>query len=35
MDAVFRKYIPTNPPARTTLQVIQQQLVQVQAVAVR
>jgi 2-iminobutanoate/2-iminopropanoate deaminase len=35
MDAVFRKYFPTNPPARTTLQVIQQQLVQVQAVAVR
>lgn len=35
MDAVFRKHFPKNPPARTTVQVIQQQLVQVQAVAVR
>lgn len=35
MDAVFREYFPKNPPARTTVQVIQDQLVQVQAVAVR
>ncbi len=35
MDAVFKEYFPKNPPARTTVQVIQQQLVQVQAVAVR
>jgi 2-iminobutanoate/2-iminopropanoate deaminase len=35
MDAVFKEHFPKNPPARTTVQVIQQQLVQVQAVAVR
>jgi enamine deaminase RidA (YjgF/YER057c/UK114 family) len=35
MNAVFKEYFPENPPARTTVQVIQQQLVQVQAVAVR
>jgi 2-iminobutanoate/2-iminopropanoate deaminase len=35
MNAVFRKYFPDNPPARTTLQVVQHQLEQVQVVAVR
>lgn len=35
MNAVFKEYFPTNPPAGTTLQVIQQQLEQVQVVAVR
>ena len=35
MDAVFKEYFPGNPPARTTVQVIQQQLEQVQVVAVR
>ncbi len=35
MNAVFKQYFPNNPPARTTVQVIQDQLVQVQAVAVR
>jgi 2-iminobutanoate/2-iminopropanoate deaminase len=35
MNAVFKEYFPKNPPARTTIQVIQDQLVQVQAVAVR
>ena len=35
MDAVFKEYFPKNPPARTTVQVIQQQIVQVQVVAVR
>jgi 2-iminobutanoate/2-iminopropanoate deaminase len=35
MDAVFKEYFPTNPPARTTVQVTQQQLEQVQVVAVR
>lgn len=35
MDAIFKETFPNNPPARTTLQVNQQQLVQVQAVAVR
>jgi 2-iminobutanoate/2-iminopropanoate deaminase len=35
MDAVFREYFPRNPPARTTVQVIQHQLQQVQVVAVR
>lgn len=35
MDALFREYFPKNPPARTTLQVNQQQLIQIQAVAVR
>jgi 2-iminobutanoate/2-iminopropanoate deaminase len=35
MNAVFKKYFPKNPPARTTVQVIQHQLEQVQVVAVR
>jgi 2-iminobutanoate/2-iminopropanoate deaminase len=35
MDAIFKEYFPHNPPARTTVQVIQQQLEQVQVVAVR
>lgn len=35
MNAVFKEYFPTNPPARTTVQVIQHQLEQVQVVAVR
>ena len=35
MNAVFQEYFPKNPPARTTVQVIQQQLEQVQVVAVR
>jgi 2-iminobutanoate/2-iminopropanoate deaminase len=35
MDAIFKEAFPKNPPARTTVQVNQQQLVQVQAVAVR
>jgi 2-iminobutanoate/2-iminopropanoate deaminase len=35
MNAVFREYFPRNAPARTTVQVLQQQLVQVQVVAVR
>jgi enamine deaminase RidA (YjgF/YER057c/UK114 family) len=35
MDKIFKEYFPSNPPARTTLQVSQQQLVQVQVVAVR
>jgi enamine deaminase RidA (YjgF/YER057c/UK114 family) len=35
MNALFMKFFPKNPPARTTLQVIQQQLEQVQVVAVR
>jgi enamine deaminase RidA (YjgF/YER057c/UK114 family) len=35
MDAIFKETFPNNPPARTTVQVNQQQLVQVQAVAVR
>ncbi|MDA1314032.1 MAG: RidA family protein [Acidobacteria bacterium] len=35
MDAVFKEYFPNNPPARTTLQVVQEQLEQVQVVAVR
>lgn len=35
MDSIFRDYFPQNPPARTTLQVHQQQEVQVQVVAVR
>jgi enamine deaminase RidA (YjgF/YER057c/UK114 family) len=35
MDAIFREYFPKNPPARTTVQVNQQQHIQVQAVAVR
>jgi 2-iminobutanoate/2-iminopropanoate deaminase len=35
MNAVFQEYFPKNPPARTTVQVTQQQLIQVQVVAVR
>ena len=35
MNAVFKEYFPNNPPARTTLQVVQHQLEQVQIVAVR
>jgi enamine deaminase RidA (YjgF/YER057c/UK114 family) len=35
MDAVFKEYFPKNPPARTTVQVNQQQLIQVQVVAAR
>ena len=35
MNAVFQSYFPNNPPARTTVQVYQEQLVQVQVVAVR
>ena len=35
MDTIFREHFPANPPARTTLQVNQQQEVQVQVVAVR
>lgn len=35
MNAVFKEYFPQNPPARTTVQVYQQQLEQVQVVAVR
>jgi 2-iminobutanoate/2-iminopropanoate deaminase len=35
MDTVFKEYFPKNPPARTTVQVIQDQLEQVQVVAVR
>jgi enamine deaminase RidA (YjgF/YER057c/UK114 family) len=35
MSAVFQEYFPHNPPARTTVQVPQQQLIQVQVVAVR
>jgi 2-iminobutanoate/2-iminopropanoate deaminase len=35
MNAVFKEYFPSNPPARTTVQVIQHQLEQVQVVAVR
>ncbi|MFN7918928.1 MAG: RidA family protein [Bryobacteraceae bacterium] len=35
MNAIFREYFPRNPPARTTVQVFQEQLEQVQVVAVR
>ena len=35
MNAIFKEYFPKNPPARTTVQVNQQQLEQVQVVAVR
>ncbi|MCC6341059.1 MAG: hypothetical protein IT166_02605 [Bryobacterales bacterium] len=35
MNAVYKEYFPKNPPARTTVQVFQDQLIQVQAVAVR
>jgi enamine deaminase RidA (YjgF/YER057c/UK114 family) len=35
MNAVFKQWFPKNPPARTTVQVIQDQIEQVQVVAVR
>ena len=35
MNAIFKEFFPKNPPARTTVQVIQDQLEQVQVVAVR
>jgi 2-iminobutanoate/2-iminopropanoate deaminase len=35
MNTIFKEYFPKNPPARTTVQVIQHQLEQVQVVAVR
>jgi 2-iminobutanoate/2-iminopropanoate deaminase len=35
MNAIFKEYFPKNPPARTTVQVLQHQLEQVQVVAVR
>lgn len=35
MNAVFKEYFPNNPPARTTVQVTQQQFEQIQVVAVR
>lgn len=35
MNSVFQEYFPKNPPVRTTVQVFQEQLVQVQVVAVR
>lgn len=35
MNGIFKEYFPNNPPARTTVQVFQQQLEQVQVVAVR
>ena len=35
MNAIFKEYFPKNPPARTTVQVIQDQLEQIQVVAVR
>lgn len=35
MNAIFKEYFPNNPPARTTLKVVQDQLEQVQVVAVR
>jgi 2-iminobutanoate/2-iminopropanoate deaminase len=35
MDAIFREYFPHHPPARTTVQVPQQQEIQIQVVAVR
>jgi len=35
MNRIFKEYFPNNPPARTTVQVFQQQLEQVQVVAVR
>jgi 2-iminobutanoate/2-iminopropanoate deaminase len=35
MNAIFKEYFPKNPPARTTVQVVQHQLEQVQVVAVR
>jgi hypothetical protein len=35
MNTVFKEYFPKNPPVRTTVQAIMDNLVQVQAVAVR
>ena len=35
MNAIFKEYFPKNPPVRTTVQVLQHQLEQVQVVAVR
>jgi 2-iminobutanoate/2-iminopropanoate deaminase len=35
VNAIFKEYFPNTPPARTTVQVIQEQLEQVQVVAVR
>jgi 2-iminobutanoate/2-iminopropanoate deaminase len=35
MNGIFKEYFPKNPPARTTVQVIQHQLEQVQVIAVR
>lgn len=35
MNRIFKEYFPSNPPARTTVQVIQDQFEQVQVVAVR
>ena len=35
MNAVFAEYFKSNPPARTTVEVMQHQLEQVQVVAVR
>jgi 2-iminobutanoate/2-iminopropanoate deaminase len=35
MNAIFKEYFPNNPPARTTVQVTQQQQEQIQVVAVR
>jgi 2-iminobutanoate/2-iminopropanoate deaminase len=35
MNAVYKEFFPKNPPARTTVQVFQDQFIQVQAVAVR
>ena len=35
MNAIFKEYFPKNAPARTTVQVIQDQLEQVQVVSVR
>jgi 2-iminobutanoate/2-iminopropanoate deaminase len=35
MNKVFTEYFPKNPPVRTTVQAIMDNLVQVQAVAVR
>jgi hypothetical protein len=35
MNAVFREYFPKEPPVRTTVQAYMDNLVQVQATAVR
>ena len=35
MNTVFKEYFPKNPPVRTTVQASMENLVQVQAVAVR